>query len=130
MAHESTTTESQTAGRAQGAWRETQAHSTNAISSSEKVEKIIVIALFVCAIACYANTLTNAFVYDDDQQILQNPYVKSWHYLPQIFTTNVWSFVGAAGSTNYYRPLMTLTYLILWKSFGELPFGFHLFNIF
>ena len=101
-----------------------------ATGTTEKIEKIIVIALFVCAIAIYANTLTNAFVYDDDQQILQNPYVKSWHYLPQIFTTNVWSFVGAAGSTNYYRPLMTLTYLILWKSFGELPFGFHLFNVF
>ena len=99
-------------------------------AGSEKIEKIIVILLFVCAVACYANTLTNAFVYDDDQQILQNPYVKSWNYLPQIFTTNVWSFVGAAGSTNYYRPLMTLTYLILWKSFGQLPFGFHLFNIF
>lgn len=99
-------------------------------SSGDRIEKIIVITLFICAIACYANTLTNAFVYDDDQQILQNPYVKSWNYLPEIFTTNVWSFVGAAGSTNYYRPLMTLTYLVLWKSFGQLPFGFHLFNIF
>ncbi len=113
-----------------GGLRSTTMQSEGTLASSERIEKIIVIALFVCAMACYANTLTNAFVYDDDQQILQNPYVKSWHYLPQIFTTNVWSFVGAAGSTNYYRPLMTLTYLVLWKSFGQLPFGFHLFNIF
>jgi protein O-mannosyl-transferase len=71
----------------------------------------------------------NGFVYDDDQQILLNPYIKSWHYLPQIFTTTVWSFVGAAGASNYYRPMMTFTFLVLWQTFGDLPFGYHLFNV-
>ncbi len=100
-----------------------------AIATPENIEKIIVIALFAVALACYLNTLTNGFVYDDDQQILLNPYVKSWHYLHAIFTTTVWSFVGTAGTSNYYRPLMTLTYLVLWQSFGDLAFGYHLFNI-
>lgn len=85
--------------------------------------------LFALALGCYVNTLGNEFVYDDQLQILQNPYVKSWHYLPQIFRTTVWSFIGDAGETNYYRPLMTLTYLGLWKAFGDIPMGFHLFNI-
>ncbi len=130
MANKSTATDPGATGSGSYALHTTPLRSADLQALTDKREKIIVIVLFVCAFACYANTLTNAFVYDDDQQILQNPYVKSWHYLPQIFTTNVWSFVGAAGSTNYYRPLMTLTYLALWKSFGELPFGFHLFNIF
>ncbi len=99
------------------------------ISEPDNTEKLIVIALFLLAVACYANTLMNGFVYDDDQQILLNPYIKSWHYLPQIFTTTVWSFVGAAGATNYYRPMMTFTFLVLWQTFGDLPFGYHLFNI-
>ena len=73
--------------------------------------------------------LTNSFVYDDDQQILQNPYIKSWHYLPQIFGTTVWSFVGQAGATNYYRPLMTFSFLVMWTLFGAVPFGFHLFSL-
>jgi protein O-mannosyl-transferase len=98
-------------------------------SPTDNTEKMIVIALFVLAVTCYLNTLTNGFVYDDDQQILLNPYIKSWHYLPQIFTTTVWSFVGAAGASNYYRPLMTLTYLVLWQAFGDLPFGYHLLNV-
>jgi hypothetical protein len=71
--------------------------------------------------------VTNGFVYDDDQQILQNPYVKSWKFVPEIFSTTVWSFVGHAGATNYYRPLMTLTFLTLWTIFGDAPSGFHLF---
>lgn len=89
----------------------------------------IVAILFFLSVSLYANSLINGFVYDDKIQILANPYVKSWHYLPQIFTTNVWSFVGAAGDSNYYRPLMTFTFLLLWKVFGGLPFGFHLSNI-
>ena len=85
--------------------------------------------LFLFSLACYATTLLNGFVYDDELQILANPYVKSWSYLPQIFGTTVWSFIGAAGESNYYRPMMTFTYLLLWKAFGDLPFGYHLFNI-
>jgi tetratricopeptide (TPR) repeat protein len=91
--------------------------------------KILISLLLLIAFLCYGNILVNGFVYDDDQQILQNPYVKSWHYLPQIFGTTVWSFVGQAGATNYYRPLMTLSFLVLWQVFGPLPFGFHLFSI-
>jgi protein O-mannosyl-transferase len=89
----------------------------------------LVALLLLVTLACYANILANSFVYDDSQQILQNPYVKSWHFIPQIFGTTVWSFVGQAGTTNYYRPLMTFTFLVLWKIFGPIPFGFHLFSL-
>jgi protein O-mannosyl-transferase len=92
-------------------------------------DMITVAVLFVLAAGCYLNTLGNGFVYDDELQILQNPYVKNWHYLPQILRTTVWSFIGDAGESNYYRPLMTLTFLSLWKVFGDSPVGFHLFNI-
>jgi tetratricopeptide (TPR) repeat protein len=89
----------------------------------------LVALLLLVTLVCYANILANSFVYDDSQQILQNPYVKSWHFIPQIFGTTVWSFVGQAGATNYYRPLMTFTFLVLWKVFGPIPFGFHLFSL-
>ncbi len=102
---------------------------TSLETAREKTEKVSVVLLFLLSMGAYLNTLGNAFVYDDDLQILQNPYIKSWHYLPEIFRTTVWSFVGAAGESNYYRPLMTLTYLGLWKIFGNLPIGFHLFNV-
>lgn len=98
-------------------------------SKPDKTESISIVLLFLLAVGCYLNSLLNAFVYDDELQILQNPYIKSWHYLPAIFRTTVWSFIGAAGDTNYYRPLMTLTYLCLWKIFGDSPVGYHLFNI-
>src|SRR5579871_3783873 len=92
-------------------------------------EGILVGILLLAVILCYANMLTNSFVYDDDQQILQNPYIKSWHYLPQIFGSTVWSFVGQAGASNYYRPLMTFSFLVMWTLFGAVPFGFHLLSL-
>src|SRR5271155_750447 len=90
----------------------------------------LVAILLIVVCVCYGNTLVNSFVYDDGQQILRNPYIKSWRFVPQIFGTTVWSFVGQAGTTNYYRPLMTFSYLVLWKIFGPIPFGFHLFSLF
>jgi tetratricopeptide (TPR) repeat protein len=49
--------------------------------------------------------------------------------LREIFTTNVWSYVGAQGLTNYYRPLMTLGYLLCYQFLGPLAYGFHLANV-
>src|SRR5450432_1787613 len=78
-------------------------------------EAMLVGLLLLVTLLCCVNILSNGFVYDDDQQVLQNPYIRSWRFLPQIFGTTVWSFVGEAGATNYYRPLMTLSFLLLWK---------------
>lgn len=92
-------------------------------------EGVLVGLLILVSVAVYANMLGNGFVYDDKQQILENAYLTDWRYIPQIFGTTVWSFVGEAGTTNYYRPLMTFSYLLLWQAFGELPYGFHLLNL-
>ncbi len=86
-------------------------------------------SLILLAAVPYLNTLLNGFVYDDTHQVLGNPYLRSFHYLPKIFSTTVWSFVGAQGVSNYYRPMMTLSYLICYKLFGPLAYGFHLANV-
>lgn len=85
--------------------------------------------VLVLAFALYANTLLNGFVYDDHHQVEQNPYVQNFHYIGRILTTTVWSFQGSEGQTNYYRPLMTLSFLLCNKLFQSFPYGFHLVNI-
>lgn len=90
---------------------------------------LVYVILFAVACLPYANTLFNSFVYDDVPQIMENPYVRSWRYVPEIFGTNVWSFQGQSGQTNYYRPLMTFSYLVLYQIFELVPFGFHLTNV-
>jgi tetratricopeptide (TPR) repeat protein len=82
-----------------------------------------------CAALPYLNILFNGFVYDDDNQVLKNPYVRSFQYLKEVFTTNVWSFRGVGAVTNYYRPMMTLGYLVCYKLFGMRAYGFHLVSL-
>ncbi len=92
-------------------------------------EAIRYLVLLLLAVLPYLNTLFNNFVYDDYYQVLNNPYVHSFHYLREILTTSVWSFQGAQGISNYYRPLMTLGYLLTYHIAGPIPFSFHLVNL-
>ena len=85
--------------------------------------------LFLLGVLPYVNTLFNDFVYDDHFQVVQNPYVHSFRYLREIFTTTVWSFQGAQGVTNYFRPMMSLGYLLTYQIAGAIPFSFHLANL-
>jgi tetratricopeptide (TPR) repeat protein len=89
----------------------------------------LLVLLILCAALPYANTLFNSFVYDDNTQVLNNPYIQSFRHLREIFTTTVWSYVGAQGVTNYYRPMMTFGYLLCYQFFGPLAYGFHLASI-
>src|SRR5579883_1065689 len=92
-------------------------------------DPVAVLILILLAALPYVNSLANTFVYDDLPQILNNPYVHSFRYLGRIFGSTVWTFEGAQGTTNYYRPLMSFAYLIAYKIFGPIPFGFHLLNL-
>lgn len=98
-------------------------------SAENRREVIIFLFLLLLGFLPYVNTLLAGFVYDDNFQVVANPYVHSFHHLREIFTTTVWSFEGAAGVTNYFRPMMTLGYLLTYQIAGLVPFSFHLVNL-
>jgi tetratricopeptide (TPR) repeat protein len=85
--------------------------------------------LILLSVLPYCNSLLNGFVYDDTTQILDNPYILSFHYLGRIFSTTVWSYIGTHAITNYYRPMMTFGYLLCVQIFGPAPIGFHFANL-
>lgn len=86
--------------------------------------------LLVAALAfgVYANTLTNAFVNDDEHQVLMNPWIQDAGKIPTIFSSSVWAFVQSRTTTDYYRPMMHLVYLVNFHLFGFQAWGFHLVN--
>src|SRR6516164_959488 len=85
--------------------------------------------LFLVALLPYVNTLRNGFVYDDEEQVLSNPYIRDFNHLREIFTTDVLSYQGFSVSANYYRPIMNLGYLLCYRMFGPRAYGFHLVNL-
>jgi protein O-mannosyl-transferase len=89
-------------------------------------EAATMLVLAIVAALPYLNSLTNGFVYDDATQVLNNPYLRSFHYIPEILAGSAWSYLGGADAvTNYYRPLMSLGYLLCFQTFGPSAFAFH-----
>ena len=76
----------------------------------------------------YAAALRDGFVTDDTSELLQNQFITSYRYIPRLFATNVWAFANS-GTSNYYRPLQMLVYMVEYHSFGFHPWLFHMVNL-
>lgn len=86
-------------------------------------------SLVVLGLAIYATSFNNAFVLDDENQILNNPVITSPSNIGVFFagsTMTQANLTALAGS--YYKPLMTLCYSVLWWLTPGQPFLFHLFQ--
>ena len=79
--------------------------------------------------AAYAGTLAFGFVYDDVPQILKNPAIQDWRYLPQYYTSHVWAAIYPDSAGNYYRPLFLLWLRLNYALFGAAPAGWHATSI-
>lgn len=84
--------------------------------------------LMAVAFFIHLNALNGDFIWDDGRQVLQNPYLRDTRYVGKIFTTDVWSFRGLGQRSNYYRPMMHLSYMATYQMFGLKPSGFHAIN--
>jgi protein O-mannosyl-transferase len=105
-----------------------QQPSTNDPSPNRQLPWLLALLLLL-AILPYVNTLQNGFVYDDNNEVLTNPYIRSFSHVGDIFSTRILAHLGARGATNYYRPISIFGFLICYKMFGALPYGFHLANL-
>jgi tetratricopeptide (TPR) repeat protein len=93
------------------------------------IKVVPVLILLVVSFAVYFNALSGNFVYDDEMQIVKNPWIRDVSNVPTIFSKSVWSFVTEKDAFNYYRPLMHIVYMLDYYLFGLNPWGFHLVNI-
>ncbi|MEK6302784.1 MAG: tetratricopeptide repeat protein [Acidobacteriota bacterium] len=78
--------------------------------------QIAVLALVGLVLICYANSLGNAFVFDDLQVVLIDGRPTSFAHLLQMLTSS-------------YRPIRNLSYALDFGVWGASPFGVHLTNI-
>jgi tetratricopeptide (TPR) repeat protein len=86
----------------------------------------------VLALLTSINTLRNQFASDDQEQVLNNAFIKNFGNLPAAFTRSVWSFAASdiVFTTNqYFRPVFNSLFTINYALFGTSAFGWHLVNI-
>ena len=81
------------------------------------------------AIAAYLNTLEFEFVWDDIYLILQDHTIKSPRYLGIIFQSDFFGHQEDDLVYGYFRPLVSLSYMLDYAIWSKNPFGFHLTNI-
>jgi protein O-mannosyl-transferase len=88
------------------------------------------VLLLLCAtFLVWGTSLWNGFVWDDRILIQKNEVTISRLSLPTAFLSDFWATDTESGSSNYYRPLVTLSYMVDYWLYGLNPAGFHATNI-
>lgn len=83
----------------------------------------------------YLNTLPNDFTYDDNAIIVQNPRVRDWTDLREIWLRDWWYSQYSADSMTdprrdrLYRPLTLFTFAVQYAIHGPVPLPFHAVNV-
>jgi len=81
------------------------------------------------AILPYLPSFGYGFVYDDDVQVLANPAILSWHFVPAYFGKAIAGFFSGVRSAHYYRPLFFLWLRLNYFVWGTQAWGWHLANV-
>jgi len=74
------------------------------------------------AVAAFAPSLRNGFVYDDGQYILKNPLIASWSW-DHLRTILTQSYFGN------FHPLHLIVYVLERSTFGLRPMGWHVVSV-
>lgn len=89
-------------------------------------------ALLLTALAAsslYAVTVGYGFVWDDRFLILENRYLRDWSELGNNLTSDFFRKTKDTSFIGYWRPVVTLSYMIDLAAFDDEPWGFHLRNV-
>ncbi|MFZ0951650.1 MAG: tetratricopeptide repeat protein [Candidatus Sulfotelmatobacter sp.] len=96
-------------------------------SSPTRTNLLPLAGVLIGVLLTYASTFTFGWVYDDPPQIPQNPNLQ-WSRLGFLFTHQLWaSMSGSQG--RFYRPLLSLWFLINKTFFGLNPHWFHVASV-
>ena len=88
-----------------------------------------VVALIITGGLVFLNSLGNGFVWDDEVQIVGNPAIRSLLNFGQAFGGGTFDTGGAGLAKGFYRPMVTIYYMLVYKVFGLNAFGYHFFQI-
>jgi len=97
------------------------------ISSSKWGAWVAFVGLLAVTLLTFSSTFKFGWVYDDPPQIPQNPDLQ-WNRLGFLFTHPLWTSV-AGTQGRFYRPLLTLWFLVNKSVFGLDPHGFHIASV-
>lgn len=93
------------------------------------VHPLLWLAVIAAAVLPYLNSLPNDFVWDDRPLILEDHQIRSPRHLSDIFLRDFFSHSEDQVKYGYYRPVITLSYMVDLAVWGLRPAGFRATNI-
>jgi Tfp pilus assembly protein PilF len=97
--------------------------------SEDRLTEYFTAAALLLPVLLFLRVLFFDFVYDDEVQILANPWIHSFRNLPKFFTQPVWGFLHTPDIHGYYRPFFLVLLTLCYKLFGTEPLGWHAVNL-
>ena len=91
--------------------------------------RLALAAVALAAAAVYAPALAGGFVWDDTALILENRYLRSWSELGANLTSDFFRKSRDDRLIGYWRPVVTLSYMVDRTLFDDRAWGFHLVNV-
>lgn len=85
--------------------------------------------IVVLTFAVYANSLQGEFIWDDKDLIVDNSYIKNWSNLDTNLTKDFFYRSQDKGKVGYYRPVITLSYMLDYSLWKQNSSGYHLTNL-
>lgn len=93
------------------------------------IRALCAVILVALTFSIYYNSLDGEFVYDDNMQIVDNPWIRSYKNLPHIFGAHSFGFSMDNKEATTYRPVVFSVFVAEYAMFGLKPWGWHLFNL-
>lgn len=94
-------------------------------------KKKFIYLLIIIGLIIFFNSLFNGFVWDDEEQIVNNSLIHTIANFPAFFTGSTFNTGGTGNLAGiYYKPLMTVFFSFIYSIFGPNPFFFHLLQVF
>jgi tetratricopeptide (TPR) repeat protein len=101
--------------------------------NNRNLRAIQIALIVVLSWVVYFNALGNGFIWDDRLLIVENESIKEWRHLATNLTSDFFYFDKSPlikEKKGYYRPLITLSYMVDYTLWGLNPLGYHFTNIF
>ncbi len=85
--------------------------------------KLPIALVCLAAVLPYINALPGILFWDSEVLILNNVFLRSFSFLPEIWSTPV--MAGGGEISNYYRPVPVTLFMLQYQLWGASPFGYH-----
>lgn len=91
--------------------------------------KFYLLAIVILCSIAYLNSLNNQFLCDDKDLIVDNPFIKSTSNVFKSFGRGFYMSIVVPKGQGFYRPIITISYIIDYAIWKLNPTGYHITNI-